>query len=99
MEAAASFGSKSRKKQNKEKEKKDMKKIFNQIRNKVNELAVRAKCTMESKKAEGYIDVGVKIIIAVVVGAVILGGLYALFDNVILPRLNTEIEAMFDYTA
>ena len=33
-----------------------MKKILNQIRNKVNELAVRAKCTMESKKAEGYID-------------------------------------------
>ena len=81
------------------KRRKNMKKILNQIRNKVNELAVRAKCTMESKKAEGYIDVGVKIIIAVVVGAVILGGLYALFDNVILPRLNTEIEAMFDYTA
>lgn len=32
-------------------------------------------------------------------GAVILAGLYALFDNVILPRLNTEIEGMFDYTA
>ena len=81
------------------KRRKNMKKILNQIRNKVNELAVRANCPMESKTAEGYIDVGVKIIIAVVVGAVILGGLYALFDNVILPRLNTEIEAMFDYTA
>lgn len=76
-----------------------MKKFFNKISNKANELAIDVKCAMECKKAEGYIDVGVKIIIAVVVGAVILGGLYALFDNVILPRLNTEIEEMFDYAA
>ena len=40
---------------------------------------------------------GVKIIIGVVVGAVILGGLYALFNTVIIPRLNTEILEMFNY--
>ncbi|MGM9646591.1 MAG: DUF6133 family protein, partial [Eubacteriales bacterium] len=62
-------------------------------------LAIRAKSTIENVKAEGYIDTGVKIIIAVVVGAVILGGLYALFNSVILPRLNTEIQNMFNYTA
>ena len=37
---------------------------------------VRAKTALENKKGEGYVDTGVKIIIAVVVGAVILGGLY-----------------------
>ena len=42
-------------------------------------------------------DTGVKIIIGVVVGAVILGGLYALFDGVILPTLETRIDGMFDY--
>ena len=44
-----------------------------------------------------YIDTGVKIIIGVVVGAVILGGLYALFDGVILLTLETRIDGMFDY--
>jgi hypothetical protein len=39
----------------------------------------------------------VKIIIGVVVGAVILGGLYALFDGVVLPTLETNIEDMFDF--
>ena len=39
----------------------------------------------------------VTIIIGVVVGAVILGGLYALFNTVIIPRLNTEILEMFNY--
>ena len=74
-----------------------MKKLFNKIQNKMNDLAIRAKTTIEDVKAEGYVDTGVKIIIAVVVGAVILGGLYALFNGVILPRLNTEIGEMFNY--
>ena len=74
-----------------------MKKLFNKIQNKMNGLAIRAKTTIENVKAEGYVDTGVKIIIAVVVGAVILAGLYALFNTVIIPRLNTEIQGMFNY--
>ena len=74
-----------------------MKKFFNKVQTKTNELAIRAKSTLDNAKAEGYIDTGVKIIIGVVVGAVILGGLYALFDNVILPTLETRINGMFNY--
>ena len=74
-----------------------MKKFFNKVQNKANALAIRAKSTLDNARAEGYIDTGVKIIIGVVVGAVILGGLYALFDNVILPTLETRIDGMFDY--
>ena len=74
-----------------------MKKLFNKIQNKMNGLTIRAKTTIENVKAEGYVDTGVKIIIAVVVGAVILAGLYALFNTVIIPRLNTEIQGMFNY--
>ena len=74
-----------------------MKKFFNKVQNKANELSIRAKTTLDNAKAEGYIDTGVKIIIGVVVGAVILGGLYALFDGVILPTLETRIDGMFDY--
>ncbi len=76
-----------------------MKNFMNKIKAKVNALAIRAKTALVNAKAEGYIDTGVKIIIGVVVGAVILGGLYALFNTVILPRLNTEIQNMFNYTA
>ena len=74
-----------------------MKKFFNKVQNKANALAIRAKSTLDNAKAEGYIDTGVKIIIGVVVGAVILGGMYALFDTVILPTLETRIEGMFDF--
>ena len=74
-----------------------MKKFFNKMQNKANALVIRAKTTIENDKAEGYVDTGVKIIIAVVVSAVNLAGLYALFNGVILPRLNTEIGEMFNY--
>lgn len=74
-----------------------MKNFMNKIKAKANSLAIRAKTTIENVKAEGYVDTGAKIIIAVVVGAVILAGLYALFNTVIIPRLNTEILEMFNY--
>ena len=74
-----------------------IKKIANKITNKARSAAITAKTAIENTAAEGYVDTGVKIIIGVVVGAVILGGMYALFNGVILPRLNTEIQGMFNY--
>ena len=52
-----------------------MKNFMNKINAKANSIAIRAKSILNNAKAEGYVDTGVKIIIAVVVGAVILGGL------------------------
>lgn len=58
----------------------------------------QTKAALMSVVGEGYVDSGVKIIIAVVVGGVILAGLYALFKTTILPTLNTKITGMFGYT-
>ena len=74
-----------------------IKKTANKISDKARSIAIKAKSVIENTAAEGYVDTGVKIIIGVVVGAVILGGMYALFNGVILPRLNTEIQNMFNY--
>ena len=74
-----------------------MKNIFKKAKSKVNELATRATCAIESKRAEMYVDKGIGIIIAVVVGALLLGGIYALFDTTISPRMTEEISEMFNY--
>lgn len=58
----------------------------------------QTKAALASAVGEGYVDSGVKIIIAVVVGGVLLAGLYALFKTTILPTLNTKITGMFGYT-
>ena len=70
---------------------------FKKMTRKATALTVQAKSLMESKKAEGYIDTGVKILIAVVIGALLLGGLYLLFDNEILPTVDEKIYWLFRY--
>ena len=74
-----------------------MKKFFNSIKNKLGKAFATDKATVESTTGEGYIDTGVKIIIGVVVGGVILAGLYALFNTTIIPTLTEKISGMFDY--
>ena len=74
-----------------------MKKLFNSIRNKVNGAVCSVQSTIASKKAEGYVDSGVKILIAVVIGALLLAGLYALFDDTIIPTLTTKVQGLFNY--
>ena len=76
-----------------------MKKLFKSIRNKANGMAISAKTALESKSGEGYIDTGVKIIIGVVIGGVILAGLYALFNTTIIPQMTSKISGMFNYGA
>lgn len=74
-----------------------MKKLFNNIKNKATELSVRAKTAIENVKAEGYVDSGVKILIAVVIGALLLAGLYALFNDTIMPTVVDKVEDLFNY--
>ena len=75
-----------------------MKKFFNPIKNKANNAIIAAKATIASKKAEGYVDSGVKILIAVVIGALLLGGLYLLFNSTIMPTVTTKITSLFNYS-
>ena len=74
-----------------------MKNLINSIKNKFNKAVVSAKNAIESTSGEGYIDTGVKIIIGVVIGGVILAGLYLLFNGTIIPTLSTKIGEMFNY--
>ena len=75
-----------------------MKKLINSIKNKCNSAIISARTAIESTSGEGYIDTGVKIIIGVVIGGVILAGLYALFNTTIIPTLTTKIQGMFSYS-
>lgn len=59
--------------------------------------AMQAKELLKSKRGENFVDSGIKILIAVVIGALLLGGLYALFGDVILPTLNQKVTDMFNF--
>ena len=72
--------------------------MIKKIKNKVNSVIVSAKCAIANKKAEGYVDSGVKILIAVVIGALLLGGLYTLFNSTIMPTVTSKITGLFSYS-
>jgi lipopolysaccharide export LptBFGC system permease protein LptF len=48
-------------------------------------------------KAEGYVDSGVKILIAVFIGALLLTLLYALFNKTIMPTVTKRVTDLFNY--
>lgn len=60
-------------------------------------VAASAHAVLDGTVAEGYVDVGVKILIAVVIGALLLAGLYALFNNTIMPTVTERVVGLFDY--
>ena len=76
---------------------KKIKALWNKLTHKANEVSISAKSAIESVNGEGYIDTGVKIIIGIVIGGVILAGLYTLFNSTIIPTLTTKIQSMFNY--
>ncbi len=57
----------------------------------------RVKNALANNRAEGYVDTAIKILMSVVIGALILAGLYALFGETVLPTLTERIEDMFNY--
>ena len=75
-----------------------MKKFFANMKEKAARKAIAAKTALQSRSGEGYVDTGVKIIIGVVIGGVILAGLYTLFNTTIIPTLTTKITQMFSYS-
>ena len=74
-----------------------MKKIIKTIQNKLTTIAHCTKIALSSTRGEGYVDTGVKILIAVVIGALLLAGLYTLFNTTIMPTVTTKVTELFGY--
>ena len=75
-----------------------MKKLFKNVTAKIRGTNISAKHTLKNCKAEGYVDTGVKVLIAVVLGALLLEGLYLLFNDVIDPTAYGQIGSLFSYS-
>lgn len=59
-------------------------------------LCVRAKA---ATSGEMYVDTGVKVLLACVIGMLLLVSFYALFKTNIIPSVTKQITDMFSYTA
>ncbi len=60
-------------------------------------LASQAHAVLDGTVAEAYVDTGVKVLIAVVIGALLLGLLYSLFNSTIMPKVTEKVIELFNY--
>lgn len=74
-----------------------MKRTLRKTNNFITNKAIAIKSATSSNRGEGYIDTAIKILISVVLGALLLAGLYMLFGDVVMPTLNERITDMFNY--
>ena len=71
--------------------------MLKKIKDKFKSAKAKVVAVVETKKAESYVDTGVKVLIAVVVGALLLTLLYALFEDTIMPSVVTKVQGLFNY--
>ena len=74
-----------------------MKKLFFKTKSKIALLASGTKTALSGSKGEGFVDTAIKILMAVVIGALVLAGLYALFGTTVLPTLTEKVKEMFGF--
>lgn len=85
-----------------------MKKFMNKVFAMAAALAVKASAKTEEarkrfnaiisqKSGEGFVDTALKILISVVIGALLLAGLYMLFNDTVIPTLVDKVKELFDY--
>ena len=58
-------------------------------------MKTRIHNALSNERGDFYISDGVKIIIAVVLGALLLAALTNIFTNTVIPRITTEITNLF----
>lgn len=72
------------------------------VKERVERLAFRTvlsvKRLIHEEKAENFVDTAIKILMAVVIGALLLAGLYKLFADTVLPTLTKRVTEMFNYS-
>ena len=77
-----------------------MKNFLSSLKNKVNALALRVHsvCTQSAVTNDAgdfYISDGVRVIIAVVLGALLLAAMTLIFNGTVIPRITEEITQLF----
>ncbi|MBD5182488.1 MAG: hypothetical protein HDS99_01670 [Bacteroidales bacterium] len=74
-----------------------MRKFLTNTKKKAQAKMIQVAILLTAKRGENFVDSGIKILIAVVIGALLLGGLYALFGDTIMPTVTQKVKDMFDF--
>ena len=73
-------------------------KVKERVERLVSRTVLSVKRLIHEEKAENFVDTAIKILMAVVIGALLLAGLYKLFADTVLPTLTQRVTEMFNYS-
>lgn len=60
-------------------------------------VIARAKAVLADRSGQGALDTAIQVLIGIVLGALILGGLYLILNATVLPTITERIRDMFNY--
>lgn len=66
-------------------------------RSKVDEFKNKARAILTNRKGQGALDTAIQVLVSVVLGALILAGLYLILNATVLPNITERIKEMFNY--
>jgi hypothetical protein len=72
-------------------------KAFTTTSNNLGTFKMKLGKTLKNTDGEGFVDTAVKILISVVIGGLLLAGLYLLFKDTVLPTLTEKITEKFNF--
>lgn len=61
------------------------------------EIANRTEVVLTDRKGQGALDTAIQVLVSVVLGALILAGLYLILNATVLPNIKQRITDMFNY--
>ena len=74
-----------------------MVKIRNNIKTTIDKLPLKIMGIFRNNQGQGAIDTAIIVMTSVVIGALLLAGLYRLFGHTVLPTLTRKIQEMFNF--
>ena len=78
-----------------------IKNLWGKITHKANEAVTavveKTETVVSNNRDDGYTSDALRILISVVIGALLLAGLYALFNSTIMPTVTAKVQELFNY--
>lgn len=66
-------------------------------RSRADEFKNKARAILTDRKGQGALDTAIQVLVSVVLGALILAGLYLILNATVLPNITERIKDMFNY--
>jgi hypothetical protein len=74
-----------------------MENLVKKVRTNLIKTVVSSRAVLSNNRGSGALDVAITVLISIVLGALILGGLYLIINSTILPTITSKIKDMFNY--